>query len=423
MKKLSIEEIIIVEGKYDAVALASLVDALILPTGGFAIFSDKEKQALIKNLGKQRGIIILTDSDDAGFRIRHYLQKIGAKCVVKNAYIPAVKGKEKRKETASKEGTLGVEGMPPEVLLNALKQAGATRRNVDNKKRITHTDLYRLGLSGNKNSAIKRRRLMHKLGLPTRLSKKALTQVLSSLYTFEELEQVMKNNTILCWDFHGTLTTHDVTWHDAAFEAAQESYPDIELNWDDLDRYLTRSILPWWTVDDYNTSHLTKPGAWWRHTEDEFKAMFIDTGYTKEQASVIAAKIKDKVLQPERYTLFPDTIDTLKALQKRGYTHYIVSNNFPELAPIITHLGLDPYITETLISGKVGYEKPSRHIFDKARALAGKEADMWMIGDNPASDIDGGNAAGFTTVAVAQTSLEKADYTVASPSGVLDILN
>lgn len=197
MTKPRIEEVIVVEGKYDAVKLASLVDALILTTGGFSIFSSEETKRLLRKLGAQRGIIVLTDSDAAGFRIRAYLNKLAQGLPVKNAYIPALAGKESRKDKASKEGLLGVEGVDGEVLLRALWQAGAKRLDArmpqgaidgtSSAREITYADLYALGLSGTQGSAETRRAWLGRIGLPPRLSKKALCGVLNSLYTYEEL--------------------------------------------------------------------------------------------------------------------------------------------------------------------------------------------------------------------------------------------
>ena len=187
MKK-RIEEVIVVEGKYDAAALSNLVDALIITTGGFSIFTKSETKELILELGAKRGIIVLTDSDDAGFRIRNYINKIARNIPIKNAYVPAVAGKEKRKEKASKEGLLGVEGISPELILLALENAGASEKKQRTGREITYADLYELGLSGGQGSAEKRRVWLKQLGLPPRLSKKALCEVLNSLYSYEEIE-------------------------------------------------------------------------------------------------------------------------------------------------------------------------------------------------------------------------------------------
>lgn len=186
MKKMRIEEVIIVEGKYDAAKLADLVDGLIIMTNGFSVFKSEEKKRLILELGKKRGIIVLTDSDDAGFRIRNYINKIAQGVTVKNAYVPAIAGKERRKAQPSKEGLLGVEGVPAELILKALETAGAHEKAQRAGREITYTDLYEMGLSGTQGSADFRRKWLESIGLPPRLSKKALCEVLNSLYTYEE---------------------------------------------------------------------------------------------------------------------------------------------------------------------------------------------------------------------------------------------
>ncbi len=191
MQKLRVNEVILVEGKYDATALASVVDGLILTTGGFSIFSDSEKKELIRRLGRRHGLLILTDSDAAGFSIRHYIEKIAHGCVVKNAYIPAMPGKESRKAAPSKEGTLGVEGLPPAVLRQSLAQAGVTVESAAPRDAVTYTDLYEWGLSGGAGSATRRRALLGRLGLPPRLSKRALCQVLGSLYTRGQIKSAL----------------------------------------------------------------------------------------------------------------------------------------------------------------------------------------------------------------------------------------
>ena len=188
MKKLRVEEVIVVEGKYDAAKLADLVDGLILTTNGFSVFKNAETKRLLVELGKKRGIIVLTDSDDAGFRIRNYINKLAQGICVKNAYVPAIAGKERRKAQPSKEGVLGVEGVPSEAILRALQTAKRAGRA------ITYTDLYELGLSGTEGSAGVRRAWLQSLGLPPRLSKKALCEVLNSLYTYEEFVQTVPGN-------------------------------------------------------------------------------------------------------------------------------------------------------------------------------------------------------------------------------------
>ena len=192
MSKLRVREVIVVEGKYDAAKLADLVDGLIITTNGFSVFKSEETKQLIRMLGAKRGVIVLTDSDAAGFRIRNYINKIAAGLPVKNAYVPAIAGKESRKEQASKEGLLGVEGVPAKAVLAALRASGACEAAPRVGRAITYTDLYELGLSGTQGSAGARRAFLQSLGLPPRLSKKALCEVLGSLYTYEEFAALVK---------------------------------------------------------------------------------------------------------------------------------------------------------------------------------------------------------------------------------------
>ena len=186
---IRIREAIIVEGRYDKNTLAQVVDAPILETSGFGIFHDSQRLALLRRLAETRGIIVLTDSDGAGFVIRNYLRGAIDPAQVKHAYIPDVAGKERRKRTASKEGKLGVEGMPPEVLLEALRRAGAQAEDSpEPPDPITKTDLYLAGLSGGADSAARRRALQQELGLPEHLGSTGLLQALNLLMTREEFQ-------------------------------------------------------------------------------------------------------------------------------------------------------------------------------------------------------------------------------------------
>ena len=195
MGKLKIREAIVVEGRYDQNTLSQLVDTLIIPTQGFGIFKDKEKAALLRRMAGGRGLIILTDSDGAGFVIRNHLKGILPPEQVKHAYIPDLMGKERRKRTPGREGKLGVEGMRPEVLERCLRAAGATILGEEapeqQRRHITRLDLYQDGLSGRPDSAARRRELLRRLDLPEHLSAKALPQVLDSLLSWEEYRELM----------------------------------------------------------------------------------------------------------------------------------------------------------------------------------------------------------------------------------------
>ena len=179
-----------VEGRYDKNALSQVVDAVILETGGFGIFNDSQKQKLLRTVGEKRGIIIMTDPDGAGFVIRNFIKSCVPPEYIKNAYVPDTFGKERRKRTPSKEGKLGVEGMRPQVLLDALRRAGATIDDVPSDGRngdtISKTDMYMRGLSGGENSRALRLKLMKKLELPEHMSADALLDVLNSIMTRDE---------------------------------------------------------------------------------------------------------------------------------------------------------------------------------------------------------------------------------------------
>ena len=191
---IKLKEAIIVEGKYDKIKLSSIVDALIIDVGGFAIFNNKEKVQMIKQIADQSGVIILTDSDAAGFIIRNYLSNVIPKNKVKHAYVPDVYGKEKRKQKPSGEGKLGVEGLSTQIILDAIKKASpAEDINQKEKRLITAADLYRDGFSGRENSKIKRNALVKKLNLPEHISQKALIKVLNTLITYEDYLTLIKD--------------------------------------------------------------------------------------------------------------------------------------------------------------------------------------------------------------------------------------
>lgn len=188
-----IREVVVVEGRYDKNTLSQVVDAVILETSGFGIFNDREKRKLLQTLAEKRGLIVLTDSDGAGFLIRNHIKGFVDPSLVKHAYIPDIPGKERRKAKASREGKLGVEGMRPQVLLDALTRAGATFEDESNVQtsspRITKADLFALGLSGGAESARKRMELQRELELPERLSADALLDVLNALMDRDTLFQ------------------------------------------------------------------------------------------------------------------------------------------------------------------------------------------------------------------------------------------
>lgn len=188
-----IKEVIVVEGRYDKNTLSQVVDAAIIETSGFGIFNNKQKQKLLRTMAEARGLIVLTDSDGAGFVIRNFIRSCVDPSLVKHAYIPDMQGKEHRKSTPSKEGKLGVEGMRPAVLLNALIRAGATIDGEENERvsaRITKADMYAKGLSGREGSAEKRAELIKKLDLPEHIGADGLLDVLNVIMSRDEFMEL-----------------------------------------------------------------------------------------------------------------------------------------------------------------------------------------------------------------------------------------
>ncbi|MCM1365448.1 MAG: DUF4093 domain-containing protein [Faecalibacterium sp.] len=193
---IKLSQAVIVEGKYDQIKLSGVIDALIIKTDGFGIFKNKEKQKFLRRLADEKGLIVLTDSDSAGFMIRNFISSCVPKDKVINVYIPDIYGKEKRKDAPSAEGKLGVEGVSERVILDALKKAGVTTESSDketkNRRLITRLDLYENGLTGGANSSIKRKMLLKKLALPERISSSSLLKILNSFVTYEQFETTLK---------------------------------------------------------------------------------------------------------------------------------------------------------------------------------------------------------------------------------------
>ena len=191
---VKIREAIVVEGRYDKNTLSQIVDAPILETAGFGIFKDKQQMALLRRVAEKRGLIVFTDSDGAGFVIRNHIKSAIPGKYLKHAYIPDIPGKERRKSAPGKEGKLGVEGMSREIILDALRRAGATIEGEETAQsgQITKQDLMERGLSGGANAGAKRQQLMKKLGLPERMSANAMLQALNLLCSLEELDVILE---------------------------------------------------------------------------------------------------------------------------------------------------------------------------------------------------------------------------------------
>ncbi len=193
----TLKETIVVEGIYDKIKLSRFIEAVIIVTNGFRVFSDERILDSIKNMAEKTGIVILTDSDSAGFRIRNYIKQSLPVQQVKHAYIPDISGKEKRKTLPGKEGLIGVEGIADDIILDALIKAGCsvdgTVQAVKNSRIITKADLYKAGLSGGEGSAEKRRALAAAIGIPMKISSNMLLDVLNRLLDYDEFCEIIQN--------------------------------------------------------------------------------------------------------------------------------------------------------------------------------------------------------------------------------------
>ncbi len=196
MNKLEIKEAIIVEGRYDKIKLSEIISSPVIDTGGFRIFKDKEKQALIRQIAEKRGILIMTDVDSAGFVIRSFLRGIVSADRIKHAYIPSVEGKESRKAAPSKEGKLGVEGLDRDSLIEAIRKSGATilGESAPASGGISKADFYEYGLSGREDAAFLRKQILKDLGLPEYLTANAMIAALNCLFTKEEFKNYLSDN-------------------------------------------------------------------------------------------------------------------------------------------------------------------------------------------------------------------------------------
>ena len=190
MNKLELKEAVIVEGRYDKIKLSEIISSPVIETGGFRVFNDREKQALIRQIAEKRGILVMTDVDSAGFVIRNFLRGIVREDQIKHAYIPTIRGKERRKAEPSKENTLGVEGIDRDALIDAIRNSGATIDGEITRPggAITKADFFEWGLSGSADSANFRRRILIDLGLPEYLTANAMIAAVNCLYTKEEFE-------------------------------------------------------------------------------------------------------------------------------------------------------------------------------------------------------------------------------------------
>lgn len=190
---LHLEQAVIVEGKYDKIKISSVIDAVIITTNGFSVMKDKEKLEIIRFFARNKGIIILTDSDSAGFKIRNFLKGAITDGKITNVYIPDIFGKEKRKAVPSKEGKLGVEGIDTRILLEAFQKAGVISTETDEKRElVTKLDLFEAGLSGKSNSSEKRSRLLKYLGMPELMTTNAMLEIINTMMTRSEFLDIIE---------------------------------------------------------------------------------------------------------------------------------------------------------------------------------------------------------------------------------------
>ena len=190
---IKLDKPVIVEGKYDKIRLSGFIDAVIIETDGFRIFSNKEKRAFIRNMAKNKGIIVMTDSDSAGFRIRNFIRNIASDGEVINVYMPDVFGKEKRKAEPSKEGKLGVEGLSEEIITEALTKAGVfhTQTKNVNRRQVTVTDLFEDGFTGSDNSGERKKKLLESLSLPSKMSNSQLLKLINTFMSYEDYKNAV----------------------------------------------------------------------------------------------------------------------------------------------------------------------------------------------------------------------------------------
>ena len=190
---IKVKEAVIVEGKYDKIKLSNLLDALIIETNGFGIYKDKERLNFIRNLAKERGLIIITDSDHSGFQIRNFIANCAKNGSVKHIYIPDVYGKERRKLQPSKEGKLGVEGISDEILIRLFSDNGIKYESSQPREMITNYDLFEMGISGTPDAGKKKKKLLKQLELPEFLSTNSLLSCLNSMMSKAEFKKLAES--------------------------------------------------------------------------------------------------------------------------------------------------------------------------------------------------------------------------------------
>jgi putative hydrolase of the HAD superfamily len=242
----------------------------------------------------------------------------------------------------------------------------------------------------------------------------------------QNLEQMLCEKPTLFWDFHGTLTLHLHQWTDCAYQLIKDNFPQYDVSMETVCDNLDGQCLPWYTHPDRDTRHLLEvEDGWWKHCNAELLKMFMRCGLTQQEAESIYLEVRKYLVAPENNPLYDDIKMVLATLKERGYKHYLISNNYRDLDVLKDQLGLTEYFEGQTISGKIGFDKPRKEIYEYALNMAGNPAERYMIGDNLRDDIHGSKACGFKTIFIdlrGNRADEKCDHTVREVAEILDIL-
>ncbi|MEG0020114.1 MAG: HAD family hydrolase, partial [Oscillospiraceae bacterium] len=256
-------------------------------------------------------------------------------------------------------------------------------------------------------------------------SKKSFLEVLNRMTDKENIQAILKDEKpTLFWDFHGTLTLHLHQWTDCAYELINTNFPQLGITHETVCENLDGKCLPWYTCPNRDTRHLLPNDGWWTSCNNELFKMFVACGLSEQQAELVYTKVRPYLVDVKNNPLYDDTKAVLGELKNRGYKNYLVSNNYPELDEVMDKLELTNYFEDMVISGKIGYDKPRKEIFEIAKNVANNPKECIMIGDNINDDIHGAKACGFKTIWIAKKGKEDkdADYVCEELSEILDIL-
>lgn len=224
---------------------------------------------------------------------------------------------------------------------------------------------------------------------------------------------------VLFWDFHGTLTYPDSIWSVNAHKVLMREYPNCNITLDELRSVTYDDIFPW-DRPELDYLHIREPGQWWEYVNRSFYQTYSKLGFLPEEAIRLTSMVREAILTPCNFRLYEDSLYVLKELAQRGWHHIMVSNNFPELEQISADIGIAKFFDKFVVSALVGYEKPRKEIFDYALLIANYPKKVYMIGDNPISDIDGAKNAGIKSIQIGGSSPD-ATFRCASLSDILEL--